>query len=421
MSKVYLSIDPGASQTKIIYKIDQQSNPQYFLMSPEVQLISKEVLKIHLQSKNMFTLINEVPFDWIEINNQIYVLGEAAQEFRLVTQIKELKYENAIYKTLGIIGKIVEDNLLTKKVVDIYLSVLLPANEYSDRDRFSKKLSQLVENYLFNNKRIKAKLKYILCRPEGTGIAALTIADKGLDWFKNNNVGILMMGHRNISGLVLTNGSLKKYDSPIIGFSNLFDGVKKIKSGLDEQIIHNAICSTLRIAKNEIYQYKIINNKSVGYTRHPDWREYFPIQNLATAKDKDLYDDEVNSISHAINIGAYQYWEKVSSWLNQIFDQKLNSVIIAGGASIFFEPELEKYFNCEPIHGYKFTNNKEYYYKTGTYKELSEKQDFVRIIWSEDIKCEIEKQLIFDQNDEYSTKCRLLDVYGLFNQLTNKY
>jgi hypothetical protein len=51
MSVLYLSVDCGGSQTKIIYQLAGNENPDYLLMSPLVEEIKPEKIVTYLDRK----------------------------------------------------------------------------------------------------------------------------------------------------------------------------------------------------------------------------------------------------------------------------------------------------------------------------------------------------------------------------------
>ena len=52
MPKLFVCVDPGGSQTKIIYQLTKDKNPSYLLMAPEVEEISEENLKRYLDKES---------------------------------------------------------------------------------------------------------------------------------------------------------------------------------------------------------------------------------------------------------------------------------------------------------------------------------------------------------------------------------
>ena len=91
-----------------------------------------------------------------------------AQQFDPDDRLKELKYENALYKILAAIGIIASKHqLLAQKTLKVYLGVLLPWNEYSDRQRFESQLDKMLAKFSFRASPLKVKLLRFLLRPEG--------------------------------------------------------------------------------------------------------------------------------------------------------------------------------------------------------------------------------------------------------------
>ena len=62
---------------------------------------------------------------------------------------------------------------------------------------------------------------------------------------------------------------------------------------------------------------------------------------LATAKDSELRSDEIKTIATAITESTERYWKKIERWLNKVFPNPLDCVIIGGGAAYHIQPELE--------------------------------------------------------------------------------
>lgn len=51
MSKIFLCLDPGGSQTKVIYQLPYWEKPQYLLMNPEVEEITDDSLRRYLEKE----------------------------------------------------------------------------------------------------------------------------------------------------------------------------------------------------------------------------------------------------------------------------------------------------------------------------------------------------------------------------------
>lgn len=425
MPDLSVCIDPGASQTKIIYQLEKDNLPKHLLMEPYVESVSRPTLDFYFASTGWTGFPAPSIQAWVEINQQIFVVGAFARLFDAEDRLRELKYENALYKVLAAIGVIVQrHNLNLQRKLSIELAVLLPANEYNDRQRFQEKLASIISNFSFRGIQIKGKINRFLCRPEGSGLAAIVISRNGINWFQANKLGILMLGHRNVSGLYFEHGNIKTYDSPLLGFWQLLDSVVNLTSGLTREQIASAISESLFQAGNKIYISRANDflEKSISYTEHPNWIEYSSIKNLASANDENLRQKEIESIIDALNIATKQYWSKLSKWINKLFVQDLDTVIIAGGGASFLEPELEDYFNCEPMHGYDSSlgeRKDQCYFKSGEYKKREANNHFTPIIWGAGLHQELETLFNFVDNRQ-SLGYRLIDGFGLFEQLLNK-
>lgn len=153
-----------------------------------------------------------------------------------------------------------------------------------------------------------------------------------------------------------------------------------------------------------------------NYTEHPSWENLKSIQSLATARDPHLKKSEIASISIAIEKATEQYWSKLLKWMNQAFEDAMDNVIISGGGARFLQPELETHFNCEPI--YKDRDSKPKIH-TGEYRARNYENHSTLIIWGAGLQSKV--KTTFDlENDKQSLSYRLVDAYGLFNQLLSK-
>jgi hypothetical protein len=428
MPDLYVCVDPGGSQTKIVYQLEDSTGHEYCLMSPEVEAVSKAELDLYFDSKGWDGNPVAAQQAWIEVQKKVVVVGAFASKFDPQDRLAELKYENALFKVLAAIGVIRERHNLTKKKLSLRLAILLPANEYNDRVRFREKLTEFLSAFRFRGEELRVKLECFICRPEGAGLISIATNSKGLEWYQSHRLGVLMLGHRNVSVIVSNYGSIETIESPQIGFSWFLDSIVNKTSGLDRKRLAEAIFQSLDEAQSSIYSYSYdrkISFERIHYTKHPCWKEFSGVQNLASAKDSELRQQEIEDIVLAVERATKEYWAKVSKWLDRTFDKKLDSVIVSGGAARFLEPELEKYFNCEPVHDCNSTSSDQDYnlhfqhYRTHKYQVRDSKYHFTPIMWGAGLQTEIEDIFEFKGSKE-SLGYRLIDSYGLFLQLINK-
>ena len=75
MTEVYLSIDCGGSQTKLIYQLLGRDEPQYELMSPLVEEIDAKKLAIYLDRKSSIGSPAPRQEAYLEWQERVFVVG----------------------------------------------------------------------------------------------------------------------------------------------------------------------------------------------------------------------------------------------------------------------------------------------------------------------------------------------------------
>jgi hypothetical protein len=166
MTDIYLSVDVGGSQTKIIYQLKDFPKPNYLLMPPELEEITKTKLDNYMARLGWIGSPSPDQQLWVMWNERVVVLGDFASSFDPQDRLGELKYENALWKVLGAIGLIVEINKIKvspKKPLLVELALLLPWNEYSDRKRFEEQLRKMLAGFQVRNTSLKVSLERFLC------------------------------------------------------------------------------------------------------------------------------------------------------------------------------------------------------------------------------------------------------------------
>ena len=197
MADIYLSVDVGGSLTKVIYKLKNSRDANYLVISPDIEKITQDSLDDYMA--RLMWAGNPHPSKqlWVKCDERVMVLGDFAAKFDSQDKLLDLKYENALWKVLGIIGLIVETEQIKipkKKPLTIDLAILLPWNEYSDSKRFKEKLEKMLADFQVRENKLAVKLNKYLCRPEGGGLALLQLSKEGDDWLQERKVGILMFG-----------------------------------------------------------------------------------------------------------------------------------------------------------------------------------------------------------------------------------
>ena len=104
-----LSLDPGSSMTKMVYRVlcEVTYKPELFCMEPELIGVAFESIESYESGRiNSPSPENEA---WVQFEQDYYAVGFLAQKhFGASVKLSELKYENAIPKVLAAVGAIAE-------------------------------------------------------------------------------------------------------------------------------------------------------------------------------------------------------------------------------------------------------------------------------------------------------------------------
>jgi hypothetical protein len=410
MATLYLSVDCGGSQTKIIYQLSGEESPGYLLMSPLVEEIKPEKIASYLDRKSSLGSPAPDREAYLKWQERVFVVGDLAREFDPEDRTSEQKYENALYKVAAAIGVIMSKLKLKlgKKKLELHLGVLIPWDEYNDRSIFEERLRKILAGFEFRGVSLFCSIGSILVRPEGGGVAATYIRKHGKEWLHDKKVAVLMFGHRNVTALYFDRGKLSG-DSPLLGFTNFLDAVIERKS-VDRELLAIAVMDTISQAHN------ITHPQTESYNHYPDWGKYPPIKGLAKAKDVELNQQECKLIVGAITVATKEYWEKIEKWLGKTIPSDVDVVIISGGASEFLEPDLERYFNA--AHAGRKKDHYSPWRRSGEYIAIDKDKPMPELLWGvEIIDLVREKFNIAPDKDDHNLAIRLVDCYGLFDYL----
>ncbi|MEA5466959.1 ParM/StbA family protein [Leptothoe sp. PORK10 BA2] len=348
MADLFLVVDTGGSQTKIIFQSSDADSPECLLMPPEVECISQ--LQFDRYQERIGWLGSPSPLQqaWLSVNDQLWVVGAFAAEFDPEDRLHEKKYENALYKVMAAIGVIAQTLGLAQRQLSVHLAMLLPWQEFNDRKAFETHLASLLGEFSFRQQKLKVKLKSFLCRPEGGGLAATRMRLKGLEWFQQQRLVVLLFGHRNTSALYFEQGLFKQGDSPLYGFSQMLDLLVARYSVLDKHALLLALVTAMQKAKEKLDSNNrlIANHWNRGNRLHyPLWSNSQAMTALVSVRDDALRKAELTALSQAIEAAFEEYWEKLEAWMERVVPDNLDEVIVSGGAALMLEPKLTHYFS----------------------------------------------------------------------------
>jgi len=407
---IHLCLDVGKSATKVLYQTSSSSNPSFLMMGPEMEPIESHWLKSYLEFEGALTSPAPEQEAYLKWNDQTYVLGHFAHRFSPEDRIEETKYENASFKALAAIGVIVQkETLPTKKVIRVSLAVLLPKNEYDDRFSLQERLEEMLADYEFRGQRLRVKLEKFVCKPEGFGLAMIRMREKGVDYFRNKNIGVLMLGHYNCTALAFEAGAMRG-ESPAYGFSQMLDTVIERTSGLSRDVLATAIYKTLNKGRDYLY------NKTAYVSKRPPFASYEAFQALGRSSDPKWREKEVDKVVLALSLATEEYWARLERWLKKVFPSGLQEVIISGGPSVYLKPELEQYFNCRP----KWHEGSSYQKGYWGYEAKDYQQPWTPIVWGAGLNEQLDSFSWFrwiSGKEDNALNHRLVDCYGLFDYL----
>jgi hypothetical protein len=253
---------------------------------------------------------------WLQIVDEVILVGEVAKTFLNANSLSENKAEKAAYKLAAALGVIAEHEKLPSQYQAV-VWVPLPLTEIRTRDEIATTLGTIAEQgFVFRgqSQQVKLSLKFF---PEGFGL--YLNRKKQLDTIgfaiEQRRTLIAMMGHRNLSILCFEGGSLKtaqsNSDGP--GFWSAFE--KAARSLGVTPADYSALLSALTTG-----QTKQISQVRAG-----------------------VYD--FAEMAEAVR---QTYWQAVSvclqdNLLRQLADRSVD-IIISGGAAHVLRPTITQYF-----------------------------------------------------------------------------
>lgn len=340
MADFYLVVDTGGSQTKIIFQLPGQNKPQFLLMDPRLEPISEEALQRYHEQRGWLGAPAPIQQAWIKVKDSLWAVGAFAAEFDPVDRLREKKYENALYKVLAAIGVLaMRAEFEGKRKFSIFLGVLLPWAEFGDRKRFEAQIQAMLSAFWFQSHKLSVKLERFVCQPEGGGLAATYLRQKGAEWFQSERLAVLVFGHRNTSMLAFEQGQLVKGSSPLYGFSLFLDAVAELFGSIDPGALTHAIAKGVEERRRELSDRMALALQ----IRTVSWQAVPEIEALVTARLPELKARELDDLCEAIYQAQAIYWEKIRKWLDGELPRQCDLVIVSGGAARFVEVELEIY------------------------------------------------------------------------------
>lgn len=302
--------DLGTSASKFFYRLTPGQTMPFWMGAEVAQGLTSAILP------NLNTGGRPQDSAWLQLGNEMVLVGEVAKTFLDANSLAANKAEKAAYKLAAALGVIAEHEKLPRQYQAV-VWVPLPLTEIRTRDEIATKLGTITEQgFVFRGQtqQVKLSLKFF---PEGFGL--YLNRKKQLDTIglaiEQRRTLIAMMGHRNLSILCFEGGSLKtaqsNSDGP--GFWSAFE--KAARSLGVTPADYSALLSALTTG-----QTKQISQVRAG-----------------------VYD--FAEMTEAVR---QTYWQAVNVYLQdnllrQLADRSVD-IIISGGAAHILRPTIAQYF-----------------------------------------------------------------------------
>lgn len=316
---IIMTIDMGGSKTKIVVQEVNSESPQLFLMDSQLADIGKLSLSgIPTEGRNSDRA-------WVGFNKGddseyiYYAVGALARNrFGGIPQLHELKYELALPKILAAIWLARAEMSLPSKF-NLYLSVLLPSGEISDKDILKSCLQKVIESFETPNGKMSIKIKKCEVCSEGSGIHIHRKNVLG-NKFNDRNQLYVMLGFRNASAFLVRGGVPESGITSDFGMHWMLDLLATRMSGLD---------------KNDSMTIEII----VNGMHDPEL-----LKKLSRKRSKEDIESDFELISNAIAVSKDEYVRAVVRWLKSI-SGKFDEIVFCGGTAEYLRGELNKYYD----------------------------------------------------------------------------
>lgn len=196
-AKLIIALDLGASLTKAFYGYSIDGGTYR-----EGAKTSCSVVRTLTRSK--YESILDLADDnstLVGFGDSYWLVGEAARRETLSLSATQSKRKTAIAKSLAIVGQLVSE-LNAQGVDEVYLTfgLLIPLDEFGDRQDLEQSLQKALWEFEFNGDTIKTVLsEKVHISPEGYGIAQTVNV---------GTAGVIIFGHRDITWVHVEKGSI---------------------------------------------------------------------------------------------------------------------------------------------------------------------------------------------------------------------
>lgn len=307
---ITVALDFGGSGSKIIYEGIGRGAASLF-MEPEVAAITPQIAN----TQNKLGATDPENACWVQYKAGCFAVGYLARSrYHGNAGLHELKYERAIYKTLGVIWAI-KERLKLPTSLRVALAVLLPPGEYENASRFEQLVREALSDYQTPTGPMNVELALFRCFPEGAGIY-LRYFNASFDALKRKVSCFVMIGYRNSSVLISHRGAIEGGISSDLGFVRMVEKVVARSSGQTVERLTPAIVAS-------------------GANIEPT-----PLLKLARSTTKEGRVSEVQLMVTAIKTARYEYAASLIGWLDSVIPPDTDELVFCGGTAEYIRSEL---------------------------------------------------------------------------------
>ncbi|MEA5505048.1 ParM/StbA family protein [Halotia wernerae UHCC 0503] len=313
-----LTVDPGMSDTKIIYRVTRFAS-KLFMMSPEVTEIPHSAIDFYKSQRIIAP--NPENESWVEYDGILYAVGSLAHTiFNARVEHQQGKAGWAISKILAATGVMAVKEGLPNSF-DLALAIPLPFGEWVGRSTFQRDLQKALSEFSFCDRKLNINLKVFICVPEGGGHVMYRKARIGSD-FNQYKIISFMWGYRDISIVKFDQGVMSGHTEPM-GFMKLIELIQ-------DRITGNNSRDRERMLLETVHQYgKNINDKNVKH--------------LTIASKPSHKQEQALLLAEIIRACRDEYWRRVTLLLNRHFPPDLYEVMLGGGCIDYYRNELKTF------------------------------------------------------------------------------
>lgn len=321
MPSITLAFDAGTSGSKVIASYPSSgkcvfNDENYFFIAPSVRHLTKQTYEDYLEYLEGQVEINSSLVSYCDpsTGKEVYCqVGQSASRPGMLW-VQQRKFENLLVKILALLGYLVKSRVKTSEEVHLNLGVLLPLDEIEDRAILAKWLRKIIgeQGFCFNGYEIKnIVVKTINCKPEGYGIYKSNASAK---------VGILMIGHSDLSWLFFNQGYFLPELSKTFPGSGMHGFLKNLKFPIQDELL----------TSETIVKAGVKLDRKV----------------LATLTQTKT-NDECDLLIQAIELASSQYWCDREQELKSLNITQADLISVGGGAANYFSWRLNQLFKEE--------------------------------------------------------------------------